>query len=151
MDEIRHHKEFFQQSRLAVVGGSQNFTDDIGSMQYITEGIKNPNEDVELLGFGDADSEERLSDISDSVLSMGTETDSINSIVEYTLFPETAKPPVESIVRLDMPTKLPRPPQKQIQAGSSRLSLSKSSSQIPSSKKTVVSSSSAVKGSKRWV
>ncbi|KAL2543671.1 kinesin-like protein KIN-14J [Forsythia ovata] len=152
-------------------------------MQYITEGIKNPNEDVELLGFGDADSEERLSDISDSVLSMGTETDSINSIVEYTLFPETAKPPVESIVRLGMPTNLPRPPQKQIQAGSSRLSLSKSSSKIsstnlfplssssysaifslktchivflppfpyPGSKKTVVSSSSAVKGSKRWV
>lgn len=51
------------------------------------------NEDIELLGFGDADSEERLSDISDGGLSMGTETEgSICSVVEYTLFPEVAKP-----------------------------------------------------------
>lgn len=150
-DELGHHKEFFRQSRLAMVGDGQNFTNDIGSMTDIAEGIKNLNEDVELLGFGDADSEERLSDISDSVLSMGTETDSINSIVEYTLFPETAKPLVESIERRDFPTKLPRPPRKQIQPGSSQLSLSKSSSKISSSKKTVVSSSSAVKGSKRWM
>ncbi|THU73453.1 hypothetical protein C4D60_Mb04t23010 [Musa balbisiana] len=48
--------------------------------------------DPELLGFGDADSEERLSDISDGGLSMGTETDgSIGSLVEYNLFPEQAK------------------------------------------------------------
>lgn len=52
------------------------------------------NEDIDLLGFGDADSEERLSDISDGGLSMGTETEgSICSVVEYTLFPEVAKPP----------------------------------------------------------
>ncbi|XP_022873860.1 kinesin-like protein KIN-14J [Olea europaea var. sylvestris] len=151
VDELRHHKEFFQQSRLAVVGDGQNFTNDIGSMNDIAEGIKDPDEDVELLGFGDADSEERLSDISDSVLSMGTETDSINSIVEYTLFPETSKPLAQSIERPHVPTKLPRPPRNQIQSGSSRLSLSQSSSKIPSSKKTVVTSSSAVKGSKRWV
>ncbi|CAD5316188.1 unnamed protein product [Arabidopsis thaliana] len=43
--------------------------------------------------LADADSEDRLSDISDSCLSMGTETDgSISSAVELTLFPETAKP-----------------------------------------------------------
>ena len=53
---------------------------------------QNCNEDMELLRFGDADSEERLSDISDGGLSMGTETDgSISSIVEYTLFPEVEK------------------------------------------------------------
>lgn len=53
---------------------------------------QNFNEDIELLRFGDADSEERLSDISDGGLSMGTETDgSISSIVEYTLFPEVEK------------------------------------------------------------
>lgn len=53
---------------------------------------QNLNEDIELLKFGDADSEERLSDISDGGLSMGTETDgSISSIVEYTLFPELEK------------------------------------------------------------
>ncbi|CAL5048232.1 unnamed protein product [Urochloa decumbens] len=45
--------------------------------------------DPELSCFGYADSEERLSDISDSGLSMGTETDvSVSSIVELTLFPD---------------------------------------------------------------
>lgn len=54
---------------------------------------QNLTEDFELLGFGDADSEERLSDISDGGLSMGTETEgSICSVVEFTLFPEVAKP-----------------------------------------------------------
>jgi len=49
--------------------------------------------DIELLGFGDADSDERLSDISDSGLSMGAETEgSINSVVELSLFPEHCKP-----------------------------------------------------------
>ena len=53
---------------------------------------QNVNEDIDLLRFGDADSEERLSDISDGGLSMGTETEgSISSIVEYTLFPELEK------------------------------------------------------------
>ncbi|RLN12122.1 hypothetical protein C2845_PM09G16070 [Panicum miliaceum] len=48
--------------------------------------------DPELACFGYADSEERLSDISDSGLSMGTETDvSVSSIVELTLFPEQEK------------------------------------------------------------
>ncbi|KAK6137525.1 hypothetical protein DH2020_028731 [Rehmannia glutinosa] len=114
------------------------------------DGGKNPNDDVELLGFGDADSDERLSDISDGVLSMGTETDgSINSIVEYTLFPETAKPSAEITEKPNVPVKLPRPP-KQSQAGSSRSSLSKSSTKIPSSKKATTSSSSALKPPKRW-
>ncbi|XP_062229006.1 kinesin-like protein KIN-14M isoform X3 [Phragmites australis] len=46
----------------------------------------------ELASFGYANSEERLSDISDSGLSMGTETDgSISSVVELTLFPEQEK------------------------------------------------------------
>ncbi|WVZ79818.1 hypothetical protein U9M48_027352 [Paspalum notatum var. saurae] len=48
--------------------------------------------DPGLACFGCADSEERLSDISDSGLSMGTETDvSVSSIVELTLFPEQGK------------------------------------------------------------
>nr|TKW21881.1 hypothetical protein SEVIR_4G149801v2 [Setaria viridis] len=48
--------------------------------------------DPELACFGYAESEERLSDISDSGLSMGTETDvSVGSIVELTLFPEQEK------------------------------------------------------------
>nr|XP_018684240.1 PREDICTED: kinesin-4-like isoform X3 [Musa acuminata subsp. malaccensis] len=48
--------------------------------------------DIELLGFGDEDAEEHLSDISDGVLSMGTETDgSLGSVVEFSLFPEQKK------------------------------------------------------------
>lgn len=73
VDEFQHQKEFSPHSK---VGGdsSQNLT-----------------EDFELLGFG-GDSEERLSDISDGGLSMGTETEgSMASVVEYTLFPEVAK------------------------------------------------------------
>lgn len=98
MDEFKHHKEFFLQSRLAVVHRGQNSVEDVESKNPVTNSIQNLNEDMELLGFGDADSDERLSDISDGVLSMGTETDgSVNSIVEYTLFPESVKPPpVES-------------------------------------------------------
>lgn len=76
MDDFRHHKQDSQTSKL---GGdtSQNF-----------------NEDFELLGFGDEDAGERLSDISDGGLSMGTETDGSlsSSAVEFTLFPEVTKP-----------------------------------------------------------
>lgn len=53
-------------------------------------------DDIDILGLGQADDEERLSDISDGGLSMGTETDgSLSSIVELTLFPGTVKPPVD--------------------------------------------------------
>lgn len=80
-DEFRHHKEFFKQSRLVT-----------------EDNIEDLNDDTVLLGLGDADSEDRLSDISDGVLSMGTETDgSLSSIVELTLFPETEKAPVDLI------------------------------------------------------
>ncbi|KAG2302921.1 hypothetical protein Bca52824_031572 [Brassica carinata] len=75
-DEIKHRKDLHQLSKFA--GGSKEI--DI-------------EDDIELIGLGDADSEDRLSDISDSCLSMGTETDgSISSAVELTRFPETAKP-----------------------------------------------------------
>ncbi|KAF7109970.1 hypothetical protein CFC21_110143 [Triticum aestivum] len=48
--------------------------------------------DPELASFGYADSEGRLSDISDSGISMGTETDgSISSMVDFALFPEQEK------------------------------------------------------------
>jgi kinesin family protein C2/C3 len=76
LDEFRHQKDLSPQLKLSGGNAGPHFT-----------------EDIELLGFGDADSEERLSDISDGGLSMGTETDgSIGSVVEYTLFPEVAKP-----------------------------------------------------------
>ncbi|CAN7090540.1 unnamed protein product [Brassica rapa subsp. narinosa] len=75
-DELKLRKDLHQLSKFA--GGSKEI--DI-------------EDDIELIGLGDADSEDRLSDISDSCLSMGTETDgSISSAVELTLFPETVKP-----------------------------------------------------------
>ncbi|CAK9142218.1 unnamed protein product [Ilex paraguariensis] len=150
VDDFRHHKEFFHQSRLVVADGDQNLTEDIESRPVVALGGQHLAEDVELLGLGDADSEERLSDISDGVLSMGTETDgSMNSIVEFTLFPETAKPPAENIEKPKVPAKLPRPPQKQAQIGTSQLSLTKGSSKFSSSKKTTAGSSSAIKPTKR--
>ncbi|CDP12026.1 unnamed protein product [Coffea canephora] len=151
LDDLKHHKDFFQQSRLAVAHVGQNFGEDLESKHVVTEGNQNLIDDVELLGFGEADSEERLSDISDGVLSMGTETDgSINSIVEYTLFPETAKPPAEGTEKPDVPSKLPRPQQKHSRTASSQLSSTKSSSKVAGSRKATTGSSSKVKPSKRW-
>lgn len=151
LDDLKHHKDFFQQSRLAAAHVGQNFREGLESKHVVTEGNQNLIDDVELLGFGEADSEERLSDISDGVLSMGTETDgSINSIVEYTLFPETAKPPLEGTEKPDVPSKLPRPQQKHSRTASSQLSSTKSSSKVAGSKKATTGSSSKVKPSKRW-
>lgn len=158
IDELRHQKELPPLSKLA--GG------DVG--QHFTE-------DIELLGFGDVDSEERLSDISDGGLSMGTETDgSICSVVEFTLFPEVPKPadytPLENTLagkkptqnteksifperRPSLPSRLPKPPQKLLgNSKSSRFSLTKSSPKVPSSarKASVGGSSSAMKPPKRW-
>ncbi|KZV31539.1 kinesin-4-like, partial [Dorcoceras hygrometricum] len=133
IDDFSHHKEFFRQSRLAAAGAGENIHADLGRNLDLADGVKILDEDIELLGFGDADSEERLSDISDSVLSMATETDgSVGSVVEYTLFPETVKSTAETTEKPKVPAKLPRPPQIQMQAGSSRTSASKSSSK-PSS------------------
>ncbi|WOL10820.1 kinesin-4-like isoform X1 [Canna indica] len=80
-----------------------------------TEGRTDQNSaDVEILGIGDGDAEERLSDISDSVLSMGTETDgSISSVVELTLFPEEKKPTETSKSKPpSIPAKIPKAPPK---------------------------------------
>ncbi|KAL7167537.1 hypothetical protein ACSBR2_038075 [Camellia fascicularis] len=152
MDDFRHHKEFFQQSRLAVANGRQNITGNIESRLALVDGSQNTTEDIELLGFGDADAGERLSDISDGELSMGTETDgSMCSIVEFTLFPETMKTQANSTEKPGVPSKLPRPLQKQVQKATSRLSLMRGSSKASSSsKKTSVGSFSSTKSTKRW-
>ncbi|KAK9668132.1 hypothetical protein RND81_13G036700 [Saponaria officinalis] len=142
VDEQKHQNDILRQSNFPVPDAGQNF-----------------NDDIDLLGFGDVDSEERLSDISDSGLSMGTETDgSISSVVEYTLFPEAAKPS-ENSEKSTLLSKLPKPPLKQ-QTGPSRLSMSKAPSKAVSSAKKIstTSNSSSVKpkvrppggGSKRW-
>ncbi|XP_045823203.1 kinesin-like protein KIN-14J isoform X2 [Trifolium pratense] len=130
---------------------------------------QNFNDDIDLLGFGDADSEERLSDISDGGLSMGTETDSISSIVEYTLFPDLEKAaeitpakdrasnnlPAQSTEKSAMPSRIPKAPQPQVQpklpTRTSRLSLNRSTSKVSSSvKKPITGGSSSARSSKRW-
>ncbi|XP_043703568.1 kinesin-like protein KIN-14C [Telopea speciosissima] len=136
MDDFRHHKEFFRQSKLAVADAGQNFS-----------------ADVELLGFGDAVSEERLSDISDSGLSMGTETDgSISSVVEFSLFPEGAKPAEGTEKSNPDPSKLPNPAQKPVQTGSVRRSSSKETLKVSTSSKKISTSGnpSTAKSTKRW-
>ncbi|GJN38621.1 hypothetical protein PR202_gb27681 [Eleusine coracana subsp. coracana] len=80
--------------------GSMQSVDDTISQKGITglpvlsiDEMAQNSADPDLSCFGYAESEERLSDISDSGLSMGTETDgSISSVVELTLFPEQEKP-----------------------------------------------------------
>ncbi|XP_042487466.1 kinesin-like protein KIN-14J [Macadamia integrifolia] len=136
MDDFRHHKEFFHQSKLAVADAGQNFS-----------------ADVELLGFGDAVSEERLSDISDGGLSMGTETDgSMSSVVEFSLFPEGTKPAEGTEKSKSDPSKLANPTQKQVQTGSVRQSSSKETLKVPTNSKKVPASGkpSTPKPSKRW-
>ncbi|GAB4834416.1 hypothetical protein Ancab_032672 [Ancistrocladus abbreviatus] len=137
-DGLRYRKESFQHSDIAAPDVGQNF-----------------NDDIDLLRFGDADSEERLSDISDGGLSMGTETDgSMCSVVEYTLFPEVSKQ-AEDAEKAGVQLKLPKPPQKQVQSGSSRLSLSKPFSKVVSSSRKVAAGNSSstkpkLKPPKRW-
>ncbi|KAG9149239.1 hypothetical protein Leryth_003227 [Lithospermum erythrorhizon] len=149
-DELKHHQEFFRQSRLTVVDGDHNGSKELESRSPVADQILNHNDDMDLLRFEDGDDDERLSDISDSVLSMGgTETDGSNSIVEYTMFPEPPKPPPEILEKPSVSAKLRRPSQKPVLTGSSRPSLNKNSSKVSSSKKTNTGSSTTVRSSKR--
>lgn len=101
------------------------------------------NDDVDLLGFADQDSDERLSDISDSGLSVRTETDgSISSAVGYTLFPDVSKA-AEIKEKCSLPCKVPKPPHKLAPSGSSQSSLGKASSKTMSSSKKVTPSNSS--------
>ncbi|XP_052483594.1 kinesin-like protein KIN-14J isoform X3 [Gossypium raimondii] len=128
--------------------------------------------DVDADIFSANDSEERLSDISDGDLSMGaTDTDgSICSAVEFTLFPEVSKPAdkpenvekaskseksdnIGKSIAPSLPSKLPKLSQKVLQTKpTARLSLSRSTSKIPSSSKKITAattSNSSIKPPKR--
>ncbi|KAH9719568.1 kinesin-like protein KIN-14J [Citrus sinensis] len=116
LEDIRHQKECLLPSKVSTGDLSQNLT-----------------EDFVLLGFGDEVSEERLSDISDGGLTMGTETDGSTSVVEFTLFPEPSKPTEKSdnTKKPSLPSKHPKPaPQRPVPKNSSRFSLT---SKTPSS------------------
>nr|KJB20679.1 hypothetical protein B456_003G158800 [Gossypium raimondii] len=155
IDESRHQNESLAHTNMIGRDLGPNLTDDI-----------------ELLGFGNADSEERLSDISDGDLSMGaTDTDgSICSAVEFTLFPEVSKPAdkpenvekaskseksdnIGKSIAPSLPSKLPKLSQKVLQTKpTARLSLSRSTSKIPSSSKKITAattSNSSIKPPKR--
>ncbi|KAG9152955.1 hypothetical protein Leryth_025553 [Lithospermum erythrorhizon] len=142
--DFKHPNELFQQSRPSEELESWSIVAD--------EGVT--VKEVNLLGSGDSESGDKLSDMSDGVMSMATETDGSISIVdEYSLFLETAKPPPESAEKHNIPAKLPRPPQKHVQSGFSRLALNNISSKVSmlsGSKKSKGGSSSAVASSKRW-
>ncbi|KAF3796805.1 Kinesin [Nymphaea thermarum] len=104
-DDIKHQKGHSREAKQGGMDPSQN----------------TQTADVELLGFGDGDSEERLSDISDGGLSMGTETDGSSSIVELTLFPEAAKSPNTPEKKPKVPVRAtPRPSTKTVQPVSAR-------------------------------
>ncbi|WCJ26284.1 Kinesin-like protein KIN-14J [Euphorbia peplus] len=149
MDDCRSQKGYIQHSKSV---GELELRRDV-LPQSKKDGGHNPKEDNDILGFEDGDSDERLSDISDGGLSMGTETES----VEFSLFPEAAKSsetsrPVEAPesvksseiprpVEVTKPTqkaenpekssftsKLPRPPKRLGQTIPSRLSITKSTS-----------------------
>ncbi|KAK8533137.1 hypothetical protein V6N13_046300 [Hibiscus sabdariffa] len=155
MDDSRRHNESTAQTTLVGRDLGQNTTDDI-----------------ELLGFENVDSAERLSDISDGDLSMGaTDTDgSICSAVEFTLFPEVSKPSTKpekfektrkseksdnngkSIIPA-VTSKLPKLSHKVVETKpAARFSLSKSTSKIPSSSRKITAaatSNSSIKPPKR--
>ncbi|CAF1722047.1 unnamed protein product [Brassica napus] len=157
-DELKHRKDLLHQPSKFAGGGKETDVE----------------EDIELIGLADADSEERLSDISDSCLSMGTETDgSVSSVVELTLFPETVKPleiserpgaqlapekPEKSVKmgnktepkesRSSIPSKIPKQTLKPPgQTRPSRLSVAASSSSkaLTSARRPTISTSSSAK------
>ncbi|XP_073116580.1 kinesin-like protein KIN-14M isoform X6 [Elaeis guineensis] len=138
-DDLKHQKEISGQRKVAEGGIGQS------------------SADFKLLGFGDADSEERLSDISDGGLSMGTETDGSSSVVELALFPEQGKP--AEVTKKKMPkvsTRIPKPPpppppQKIGQTTSTQLKL-KETLKSASLRRSIASqvTASLAKPAKRW-
>uniref|UniRef100_A0A6M2EXN7 Kinesin motor domain-containing protein n=1 Tax=Populus davidiana TaxID=266767 RepID=A0A6M2EXN7_9ROSI len=144
MDDLSVKKEFVSQPKFVGPGVDQN-----------------DKEDIDLLGFGDADSDERLSDISDGCLSRAETEGSLGSAVEFTLFPESkpsevAKPAGKAEnKRLTYSSGLPKPSQRPAQTRLPRLSLAKSSaskasSSMSESRKPPASAFSATKTVKRW-
>ncbi|KAK4400803.1 Kinesin-like protein KIN-14J [Sesamum angolense] len=164
VDDFRHQKEFFQQSKLAVVGGTENYLEDIESNLNLADGGKSPNGSIQFLESGDVDTDENLVIcltefflweprlILQSIvflkvrshLQIQLKSEHFLHFYSLTLL----KGPICN--RRNVPFELPRPPTKQGQAGSSRLSLSRSSTKVPSSKRATLGSSSAVKLPKNW-
>ncbi|KAB5564509.1 hypothetical protein DKX38_004563 [Salix brachista] len=133
MDDFQHHKMLLPQSKSMddltlnkEIVCRPNF---VGT--YLSQ---NDKEDLDLLGFGDADSDERLSDISDGCLSRAETEASLSSAVEFTLFPESKPSEAAKPVGAAKParkaadkkpsfiSRLPKPSQKLEQTRLPRLS-----------------------------
>ncbi|XP_011022687.1 PREDICTED: kinesin-4-like isoform X3 [Populus euphratica] len=172
MDNFQHKKMLLPQSKSK---------DDMTLKQ---EFVSRPNfvrtclsqkdkDDLDLLGFGDADSDERLCDISDGCLSRAETESSLGSAVEVTLFPESkpseATKPVEVAKPVEAAkparkaedkkpsfvSRLPKPSQKLARTRLPRLSTtissaSKASSSMSAARKPPASSFSATKPVKHW-
>ncbi|KAJ6426586.1 hypothetical protein OIU84_022229 [Salix udensis] len=142
--------------------GNNGRHSEAGSLKLGEPGVdQNDREDLDLLGFGDADSDERLSDISDGCLSRAETEGSLGSAVEFTLFPESkpsevAKPAGKAEnKRLTIASRLPKPSPRLSQTRLPHLSLTKSSaskasSSMSESRKPPASGFSATKSGKRW-
>ncbi|KAJ8513343.1 hypothetical protein OPV22_003777 [Ensete ventricosum] len=113
------HENFSEQSGDHPESGSQQSADDrrhqkeiLGQSKLIKVVADQSSADPEHLGHGDADSEARISDLSDGDLSMGTETDgSIGSLVEFNRLSEQVKS--LEITKEKVPknsTRVPKPP-----------------------------------------
>ncbi|KAL8138928.1 hypothetical protein V2J09_004929 [Rumex salicifolius] len=92
--------------------------------------------DVDILRFGNADSE-KLSDISDGELSIGAETDcSMGSALENTLLPEVAKQvETDCSWKSNLPSKLPKPLMRQASSSSMSAPPKASAKVVSSSRK----------------
>ncbi|CAN1253850.1 Kinesin-like protein KIN-14J [Linum perenne] len=93
MDELKRHKGH--------LGHSKPMIDLPAEAERAKRGL-NSKEEAELFCVGGGDSDERVSDLSDGCLSMGTETDgSSGSGVECTQFPESAARPSEDTRQME--------------------------------------------------
>lgn len=160
MDDFKDLKTLLPQSKsMDYLSLKKEF---VSQPKFVGPGVdQNDKEDLDLLGFGDADSDERLSDISDGCLSRAETEGSLGSAVEFTLFPESkpsevAKPAGKAEnKRLTFASGLPKPSQRPAQTRLPRLSLAKSSaskasSSMSESRKPPASGFSATKPGKRW-
>lgn len=103
-------------------------------------------EHAETLECGDAYSEDRLSDVSDGVLSVGTENEgSSESILSYggSKLPENSEKSKQA-------SRIPRTLKKPGLTVSTQFSTSKDSKASPSSRKNAAGASSPIKPPKRW-
>ncbi|KAM0982952.1 hypothetical protein ACFX2J_015678 [Malus domestica] len=131
MHDIKQQNDFLGQSS-KIAGG-----DDIGQNK--------PTDHAENLASGDADSEGKLSDLSDGGLSAGTETDGSTDSMNY---PESTKSdPSERPKRI---SRIPRPSLKPGTTSSPSASGSKSAAKVPSGMRKSNSSSSLKPVAKSW-